>query len=359
MTLFLFLMSMLVGLFTTYVCIHLLKPVALHIGLIDTPGGRKTHAAPVPLIGGIAIFMGFCFSLLCLNISLSDYRSLLAGSGILVLIGVMDDFHELTPRVRLIGQCLATLLLIEWGHLSVVHLGNLFSFGNVNLGMWSLLITIVLVLGFINAINMIDGQDGLAGLVVLGQAFLFACLSYQLHEMHNVYLLILLMSMLCVFLFFNLSFSAKKCASIFMGDAGSTFLGFVIAWFAVDLSQLMLTNPSPQLTLNPITILWVLAYPLFDILSVIAHRLQTRRSPFIASRDHLHYLLLDRGTRPVIVPFFIFALSVGLGLIGLAMAEMHVSEPWQLFLFVAVFSGYFITMTILHKSLLNFFPNLE
>src|SRR5690349_17038507 len=92
-----FALSASVGVFTTLACIYLLKPVAIHIGLVDRPGGRKLHAEEVPLIGGISFFMGFCFSLLCMDISLRDYRGLLAGSAILVLIGIVDDFRELTP----------------------------------------------------------------------------------------------------------------------------------------------------------------------------------------------------------------------------------------------------------------------
>src|SRR3990167_10449021 len=218
-----FSLSISVGIFTTLTCIYLLKPAAEHIGLVDTPGGRKMHADAVPLIGGIAIFVGFCFSLLWLNISLHDYRGLLAGSAILVLIGVMDDFRELTTRIRLVGQCVARLLLIEWGHLSVDHLGDLFFFGSVNLGVGSFLFTLFFVLGFINAINMIDGHDGLAGTIVLGQALLFAFLCMHFHQINNAQVLIIFIAMLSVFLMFYFPFPWRKRASIFMGDAGSTF----------------------------------------------------------------------------------------------------------------------------------------
>ena len=351
-------LSVLVGAFITLACIHLLEPVAVHIGLVDIPGGRKTHAHAVPLIGGIAIFFGFCFSLLCLNISLHNYRGLLAGSSILMLLGVMDDFRELTPRIRLVGQCLATLILIEWGHLSIDHLGNLFFLGNINLGFFSLLFTIIFVLGFINSINMIDGYDGLAGLIVLGQALIFVFFSARFHQIQNVYLLLIFIVVLCVFLFFNLPLPRRKRASIFMGDAGSTFIGFVIAWFAVDLSQTMFMHKQLNSNFNPVTILWVLAYPLYDLLSVILHRLSTRRSPFIASRDHLHYLLLDAGICPMRVIFILFIFSVGLGLMGLALAHQKISEPWQLVGFLLVFVMYFITTLLLQRKIVSTIHNV-
>lgn len=344
-------LSIAVGVFITLFCIYLLKPVAIHIGLVDTPGGRKTHAHAVPLIGGVSIFFGFCFSLLCLNISLSDYRGLLAGSAILVLLGVIDDFRELTPRVRLAGQCTATLLLIEWGHISVDHLGNLFFFGNVNLGIFSFIATMIIVPGFINAINMIDGHDGLAGLIVLGQALLLIFLNLCLYKIENVILLLIFIVVLCVFLSFNLPLFRHKRASVFMGDAGSTFLGFVIAWFAVGLSQTLSSLPHLNVNFNLVTILWVLAYPLYDLMAVVLHRLTTKRSPFIASRDHLHYLLLDIGLRRSMVTFVIFAFSLLLGLFGLLLATQNMSESWQFVSFWMLFVLYFWTTMRLQKKI--------
>ncbi|MCX7120404.1 MAG: MraY family glycosyltransferase [Gammaproteobacteria bacterium] len=346
-----FLISITVGVFTTFFCIQLLKPVAVHIGLVDIPGGRKKHVSAVPLIGGVAVFLGFCFSLLCFNISLSDYRGLLAGSAILILIGVMDDFKELTPRIRLIGQCIATLLLILWGHISLNHLGNLFFFGNLNLGIgvWSYLLTIFIVLGFINAINMIDGHDGLAGLIVLGEALMLAFYNFRFHQMQNVALLLFFSAVICVFLLFNMPVPWRKRASIFFGDAGSTFAGFVIAWFAIYLSQLFLSQPNPVKGFNLVTVLWVLAYPLYDLCTVILRRVLTGKSAFAGSRDHLHYLLFDRGFRLSTVTFLLFVLSVLFGLFGFFLAKQHIREFWQLLIFCAVFSTYFVISWRLHS----------
>lgn len=335
----------------TWGCIRLFRPVALHIGLVDSPGGRKTHAQIVPLIGGLSIFCGFCFSLLYLNISLQHYRGLLAGSAILVLLGVMDDFHELTPRIRLIGQLLAAILLVEWGHLALNHLGDLFFLGSITLGVFSIFFTIIFVVAFINALNMIDGNDGLAGLVVLGQALLLSFWSLHLHQMDNAYLLWILSAALCVFLCFNLPMFQRKSASIFMGDAGSTFLGFAIAWFAVDLSQVAFLKPQIGLHCTPMTILWVLAYPLYDLLAVVLHRAQTKRSPFKASRDHLHCLLLDAKMRPGRVTGLLFMFSLTMGFFGIALAYTALREAWQLAIFLGFFVLYFIATWKLHCHL--------
>lgn len=336
------LFSIIAGGFVTAICIRLLTPVALRIGLIDTPGGRKKHGQPVPLIGGIAIFMGFCFSLLSLNISLHNFRGLLAGSGILLLIGIMDDFHELTPRIRLIGQCMAAFFLMELGHLSVLHLGNLFFLGGVDLNWFAFPLTMILVLGFINAVNMIDGNDGLAGMIILGQAIFFILLSIQYHQVNNICLLILFCVTLCVFLRFNFPFLSQKRASIFLGDAGSTVMGFVIAWFSVQLSQVIALQTSSMPAYRPITVLWILAYPLFDLLAVIGHRLQAKKSPLSAGRDHLHHLLFDYGFSRVSITLLLFGLSMGLGAMGFLFAFLSITESWQFILFLGCFLTYFV-----------------
>lgn len=345
------LISICIGLLITYLCIHLLEPVAVHIGLVDVPGGRKQHTHTVPLIGGLSIFIGFLFALLCLNIPLGPYRGLFAGGAILVLLGVLDDFRELAPRIRLIGQCVASFLLIRWGDASLDHLGNLFFLGPVNLGVWSIVATIFFVLAFINAINMIDGCDGLAGLTVLGQSLWLMYLCFEFHLRKSAFLLAIFCSVLCVFLLFNMPLPWRKRASVFMGDAGSMFLGFLIAWFAVELSQVMLIHKNSSVNYNLITVLWVLAYPLFDLSSVILHRLMNRQSPFMTSRDHLHFILLDCGISSVSVTVLLFVFSVSLGVFGVVLAHRHCIEAEQMLIFLFLFILYFLVTWSLQKKI--------
>lgn len=346
-----FFLSLAIGVLTTLACISLLMPVASRIGLVDTPGGRKTHAHPVPLIGGIAIFLGFSFSLLCLNISLSHYRGLLAGSAILILIGVVDDFRELSPRIRLAGQFLVSLLLIEWGHLSLLHLGNLFFVGDINTGTWSFFLTAFFVLSFINAINMIDGNDGLAASIVAAQAFFLVLLYFYFQQFYPAFILMLFIVVIGVFLFFNFPLSFEKRASVFLGDAGSTFLGFVIIWFAIALSQQMATSTLITAgTFSPMTILWVLAYPFLDLITVTMNRLRIGRSPFSGGRDHFHHVLLKMGVHPKVLTILLFAFSVLLGAIGIIFAKLSVSESWQCMVFLGTFIFYFFTYYFLQTS---------
>ena len=344
-------LSVSTGLLVTYLCIYLLEPVAIHVGLVDVPGGRKQHSHPVPLIGGMAIFIGFIFSLMCLNISLGPYRGLFAGGAMLILLGVLDDFHELTPRIRLVGQCVASLLLIRWGNASLDHLGNLFFLGPVNLGVWSIAATVFFVIAFINAINMIDGCDGLAGLTIFTQALFLIYLCIRFHLEASAFLLALFCATLAMFLLFNMPLPWRKRARIFMGDAGSMFMGFLIAWFSVDVSQVLLMHQHSQMHFNLVTVLWILAYPLFDLLSVVLHRILKRRSPFKESRDHLHFILRDCGMRKASVTFLLVFLSIFFGMLGMMLAHTQYVEADQLLVFVGVFVIYFSVTVILQKRI--------
>src|SRR3990167_9561492 len=139
------------------------SPIAHKIGLLDQPNNRKHHQGNVPLTGGIAISIGFCISILILNISLSPFRSLLAGFLLLIITGIMDDFNELSARTRIISQALVGLLLTCWGGLLLTQLGHLFGpMTNFNLGTWAIPFTILAIMALINANNMLDGLNGLA-----------------------------------------------------------------------------------------------------------------------------------------------------------------------------------------------------
>lgn len=334
-----------IALFSSLFCIWLLTPVANKIGLVDAPGGRKQHQASTPLIGGIAMFFGFCLALLSLHIQMIAYRGLFAGSALIVLMGVVDDFKELGSRLRLIGQFFASAILISWGHHIVNNMGDLFFMGNVHLGMWAYPITLISVVGFINAMNMLDGQDGLAGSVAFGQVILLMLCSYELMNTSQFNLMMMLAIVLLVFLFFNLQMPWRKQAVIFMGDSGSTFLAFVVAWFATSISQANIHY------LKPITVMWILAFPLFDLISVMIHRIRRGRSPLSASRDHFHHVLHMRGLDVRVSSLVLFILSFSMGAGGVAMNILGVEEGYQTLMFVLVLILYLAMVRFVRRPI--------
>ncbi len=334
-----------VAMLATLFSIWLLRPLAVRLGFVDKPGGRKQHQNEVPLIGGIAIFFGFCFALLSLPLSLQSYRALIAGSSLLLIIGVIDDFCELSSRFRLLGQAVAALCLALWGHKQIYELGNLFFSGNISLGIISLPFTVIAVIGFLNAMNMMDGQDGLAGGVALGQVLLLAYLSWQVQDYTNFSLLIMMVSLLAVFLCFNMRLPWRSYASIFMGDAGSTFIAFLIAWFAVS------TGQSHTIIIKPVLILWVLAFPIFDLLHVSLLRFKQKRPLLAASRDHFHHILHVAGFDTAISTPLLALFSFGLGIVGILLNNLGITDGWLFLSWLLALLIYLFLVKLVRQSI--------
>lgn len=309
----------------TLTALILLQPLAIRLNYVDVPGGRKQHHGPVALTGGLAIFLGFLFAILTLDISLLDYRPLIAGMGILVFIGILDDFHELSPKHRLLAQLVVALLLVFWGGLKLTSFGDVFDFGVIQLGIWSIPISVFAIMSIINAVNMLDGLDGLAGGLAFTQLALMLWLVWQAGDQNIVILMLVIMSALLGFLVFNFPWWPKRLASVFLGDTGSMLLGLVLVWYAIRLTQ----GQSP--IVSPVVMLWIMMIPVFEILSSVLRRLSRRRSLFTADRGHIHHIFLDAGFRPQTATYSIIALSVGFGILGLIMYYAKVAE-WMIFL---------------------------
>jgi UDP-GlcNAc:undecaprenyl-phosphate GlcNAc-1-phosphate transferase len=239
---------------------------------------------------------------------------------------------------------LACFFLITWGHHLVENLGNLFFLGDVYLNRWSFPLTAFAVLGFINAMNMIDGQDGLAGGIALCQTALLLILNILLGNIINIMLLAILCVLLITFLLFNMPLPWRNKANVFLGDAGSTFIAFVIAWFATDLAQ------TPSAVAKPITILWILAMPLFDLISVCAYRIFNGVSPFTAGRDHLHHILHMRGINTIISTFLMWLLALAFGIAGILLTLSQVSEGWMFVGYLGALACYLLFVKVVREK---------
>lgn len=324
-----------VTILVTLVFIVVLRRLAPKLGLVDFPGGRKQHAGEIPLVGGIALFLGFTVGCLTLYQSLSVYRAFFVCAIILILLGIADDLRELSALWRLMGQLVVAIVAIIWGDALLTDLGDLFCLGPIHLKVVGIALSLIAIVGFINAFNMLDGNDGLCGslaLVQLGYMALLAGLKGQYHELFPI---ILLCTAIVIFLCFNFPFK-KGQASVFMGDSGSMLLGFAVAWYAIRFSQ------GDQPLAQPVTFLWLIAVPLFDCFNVIVKRLKQGASPMQAGREHIHHILLDRGYSPFQTVCIISALSLVLGGVGVALHIFTVPESASFSLFILVFVIYFV-----------------
>ncbi|CBL44631.1 putative undecaprenyl-phosphate alpha-N-acetylglucosaminyl 1-phosphate transferase [gamma proteobacterium HdN1] len=274
----------------TLIALRLLIPLARRIGLVDHPDQRKLHHGAPPLVGGLAIFVGYSITW---AMYLNDSHSLLVFTlcaTLVVGLGAFDDARGLSAKRRLIAQAMIALLIcIEIGN-NLSNLGDLFGFGAISLGtgIGSLIITNVAIVGGINAFNMVDGIDGLAGSLALVSLCALAILLLHSQDTNEFALSVTLAICVLPYLAANLVIKPFHL-KIFMGDAGSTLLGFSIAWLLIQGSQ------GNQTSFRPVTALWLIAIPLVDMITVMLSRILKGKSPFSADRIHLHHLLLDAG----------------------------------------------------------------
>ncbi len=329
-------------------CIFLLKPLALRLGLMDAPNNRKQHQGNVPLIGGLAMMMGVLAGLLTLPISLQHYRSFIAGSALLIFIGLLDDFHELSPKSRFFAQIVAVCLMVFWGKVQISHFGNLIFYKDILLGHYtSLLVTIIAGLGIINAINMVDGVDGLAASLVLVELILLIYCAIHTQQFLAANILLLMIASVLAFLGFNFPFPGRPYAQIFMGDAGSMLLGFSLVWFLIELSQAKLQ------AVTPVTMLWIMSIPLFDTTTVMLHRLLKGHSLIASDRQHGHHLLLALNFSPFQINLLLAGANFVLGLVGLIAFNYRIKESIMFTSFLIIFVIYFFSSYYLRNCLVE------
>ena len=307
----------------------LLHPLAPRLNLLDYPKGRKDHAHPTPITGGLAMLAGVLVlgfsSVLPID---SRVAGFLLASTLLVVVGLLDDLYDLSWKLRIPAQIVAALIMVYMGGVQVAQIGPVFGLDEFSLGILSVPFTVFATVGLINAINMIDGADGLAGSLVLAALVMLTVAGIYSGNLEVANRALLMAGVVAAFLSFNLRFPWRHKAKIFMGNAGSAFLGFVIAWLAFRLTQ------SPEHPVNPVLALWFVMIPVMDCLVLMVRRLRVRQSPFIADRNHMHHMMRDAGfgpTRSALV------LSVITGICGVAVGQAmrwNVPHPLLLALFV-------------------------
>ncbi|MDG2175262.1 MAG: undecaprenyl/decaprenyl-phosphate alpha-N-acetylglucosaminyl 1-phosphate transferase [Gammaproteobacteria bacterium] len=328
------------------VSILLLRPLARKLGLVDTPGGRKTHSKETPLIGGLGIFVGLMAGSLLSPEVMMQYQPLLLISCILLVIGLVDDFYPLPAVVRMGFQITAAWLMCDYGNNQLITLGNLFTENELFLGRYSTIMTIFATVGVINAINMIDGMDGLSGglaLICLGGIAIAAGFNGNNPALYSFTLITI--AGLVAFLLLNFRAPAGKPALIYLGDSGSTMLGFILAWLLIESSQ-----GGVDKVIHATVALWFMAIPLMDTVYLFIARPLAGKSPFEPGTDHLHHLLAMHGMSKARVVLLLYAAGICFGLVGLAINSMSAVEYLAVYLFMGVFGLYVVLMRWEGKS---------
>ena len=294
------------GFLLSVVLILVMEKVASRIGLVDIPTSRKKHDGQVPMVG-VALFVAFAVSTILLEQRPSGFAGFMIGLTSLVVLGLLDDRLNLRAPVKFIAQIACVALMILPSNTLIWHVGDLLGEDYLLLQQWAVPVTILAIVGLINAYNMIDGVDGLAGSLSLVALLWFAAAAGMTGLQDQLLLALLVAFCVIGFLVFNLRHRWRSRASVFLGDAGSTMLGAILAFLAIGLSQ------HDGERLSPVAALWICAVPIIDTVSLAIRRLAAGRSPFSSDRQHLHHLMLDAG---LTVSQIVASLSTVSGILG-------------------------------------------
>lgn len=306
-----------------------LRPVAIAVKLIDRPGGRKSHIGEVPVVGGLGMLLGMVLGMGLLPLPGSISGSLLAASVILVTVGLVDDRFGLSPWTRLPAQFIAAIVIMAGTGAVVETLGAPFGAAEVRLeGLTSYLFTVLITVVAINAFNMLDGMDGLAGALAMVTIGALAILAHGGGLVAAFAVSAVLMGVIGAFLVANLPLPFNREVRCFMGDSGSTLLGFCVAWLCIAVSQ----GPAPPV--QPVTMLWIVALPLYEFSWTVIRRTIRGISPFKPDNGHLHHLVQQAGfgVRGAFVLFVLISLS--LATFGIAIERLGLPDRWSLALLI-------------------------
>ncbi|GHA38869.1 UDP-N-acetylglucosamine--undecaprenyl-phosphate N-acetylglucosaminephosphotransferase [Photobacterium aphoticum] len=325
--------------------LFIFRKVAKRIGLVDKPNERKHHQGVIPLVGGISIFMTLCISFL-MFLPINDNLTMFLGCGfVLVVIGALDDYYDISFKFRLVVQAAISLFMILQGGHSLHNLGYLM--GNETLQLSPIvsgIITILGVIGAINAFNMVDGIDGLLGGLA---SVTFGALGFVFYTNGNHHLAtfcFLFVTAMVPYILLNLGIPLGRRFKVFMGDAGSVLIGFSVVWLLIRGTQ-----DQSIITFKPVTALWLIAIPLMDMATIMIRRMRKGQSPFKPDREHLHHICQRIGLSPTVSLLVICTSATIMAAIGIWSDLNGISESVMFISFLAVFTLYFLVISYIWR----------
>ncbi len=304
----------------------IIKKIAIKINAVDHPNARKVHTKVMPRLGGLAIFLSATIGLIIFAKETSEPLVwMIAGSIIIVIAGIIDDITPLSPKTKLIFQIVAAFIVV-YGGVRIQFINVPLSDYVIHLGNWSWFISILWIVGISNALNLIDGLDGLAAGVSSISLLTIFVMSLIMNNGLVAQITLILLGATIGFLFFNF-YPAK----IFMGDSGSLYLGFFLA----TLSLLGFKNVAVVSYLVPIIIL---AVPIFDTFFAIIRRFRLKLPISSPDKKHLHHCLIDMGFSHQKTVLMIYAINILFGMAAIFLSQTTVWIAIIVLLFLILFT---------------------
>ncbi len=321
------LVSFLIGL----VCMPLVLRIAKEKHFVVKPNKRMSHTGDIPNIGGIDICISFLLTYFIFEFDrLQESQFLIIGVLVILVVGFADDVLDLAPLAKIFGEALAGVALIGFADIRITHLHNFCNIAQLH-PVASYLLSFFLLIAIVNAINLIDGVDGLAS----GLGILY-CLTFAVYfqicgaESWDA-LGYSMTGALTVFFIYNVFGKAKR--KIFMGDSGSLLLGYLLTAFVFRFCEMNAYRQVPDkmlCTAAPAVAICILSVPVFDTLRVMCTRIKHKQSPFQADKNHVHHLLLKTGLNHIQTTCVILIVSIVFIIIG------FLARNWNIWLLTAL-----------------------
>ncbi len=316
-----FISVFIISLIITLLLTPLSKKLALFTGAVDRPNGRRINKKPIPNCGGLAIYGGFTISVLFFTQLNRSITGVILGGTFIIILGILDDLYELSPRIKLLGQIISAFVLIFFG-IEIQFITNPFG-GLFYLGIWSIPLTILWVVGITNTVNLVDGLDGLAAGVSAIAAVTLFLVGLQEGQIIAAILAFAIAGSSLGFLKFNF-----HPAEIFMGDAGAMFLGYMLAAISIVGA---LKSAAAVTLIVPVLALGI---PIFDTIFAIIRRLYNKKPIGKADQGHIHHRLLALGWTHTEAVVIVYVISIFLGLMALIINGSNLHNAVILFIII-------------------------
>lgn len=337
------LVSFLIG----FIGMPIVVRIAKAKGFVVRPNKRMSHTGEVPNIGGLNIYFSVMLSYVLFDFGqIAHNQFFLIGIGAIMAIGFVDDVLVLTPLAKLLGETLAGIALIGFSDLRITHLHGIFGINEIGI-IPSYLLSLFVLVAIINAVNLIDGIDGLASGLGILYCLFFAVYFHLVGSTSWSILAICMIGALAVFFIYNVFGNREK---IFMGDSGSLLLGYLLTAFIFRFCEQNAYHLVPEvfhMNAAPAVAICVMTIPIFDTIRVSITRIKQHRSPFAADKNHIHHLILRTGRNHIQTTCIL--LSVSLIFIGLAI----LGRNWNFWLLLMTDFGLATALTLLLWRIIN------
>lgn len=309
------------------------KFISKHTNAVDNPNKRKVHKKKMPLMGGLIIYFGFLFGFILFIPKDNMMFSILIGSFVVIITGILDDIKPLNAKAKILGQLIASFIIVFYGKilLNEIYVFNLY----INLGLFSYLFTILFIVSLMNSINFIDGLDGLAGGISLIFFLTISFIGIVINNFISIEIIISLIMIASVLGFLMFNFYPAK---IFMGEVGSMFLGYMI-------SIICLLGYKTITFTSFVVPLLILAIPILDTLFAILRRLISNKSFYEADKKHLHHQLLNKKFSHRATVLIIYMINLLFSLVSIFYVLKSRMLGFILYIFLSLFIIWLVVTT--------------